>query len=142
MKASNILINQLKTFEGCKLKAYQDSNKVWTIGIGHIRGVKKGQVITMGQAESLCRADLSEMERYVNLLGITLTQGQFDALVDFVYNEGIGRLKSSQLLQDIIHKESKEKITADFMQFTKAGGKVLQGLVTRRQWEVKRFFEV
>jgi lysozyme len=142
MKVSNILINQLKTFEGCKLKAYQDSNKVWTIGIGHTKGVKMGHVITMGQAESLCRADLSEMESYVNHLGLTLTQGQFDALVDFVYNEGIGRLKNSQLLQDIIHKESKEKIEADFMQFTKAGGKVLQGLVTRRQWEAKRFFEV
>ena len=141
MKTSNILINQLKIFEGCKLTAYRDSNRIPTIGIGHTKGVKMGQVITMGQAESLCRADLSEMESYVNHLGITLTQGQFDALVDFVYNEGIGRLKSSQLLQDIIHKESKEKIEADFMQFTKAGGKVLQGLVTRRQWEVKRFFE-
>jgi|WetSurMetagenome_2_1015567.scaffolds.fasta_scaffold66886_2 lysozyme len=141
MKASKKLIDQLKIFEGCKLTAYQDSNRVWTIGIGHTQGVKAGQVITTGQAESLCRADLSEMESYVNHLGITLTQGQSDALVDFVYNEGIGRLKKSQLLQDIIHKESKEKITADFMQFTKAGGKDQRGLVTRRQWEAKRFFE-
>jgi lysozyme len=141
MKVSEKLIDQLKVFEGCKLKAYQDSNKVWTIGIGHTQGVKEGQVITTGQAESLCRVDLAKMEYYVNTLGLTLTQGEFDALVDFVYNEGFGRFKDSNLLQDIIHKESRTKITVDFMQYTKSGGKVQPGLVNRRMWEIKRFFE-
>ena len=141
MRVSETLINQLKVFEGCKLKSYQDSNKVWTIGIGHTRGVKPGQVITMGQAESLCRADLAEMEYQVNHLGLTLSQGEFDALVDFVYNEGIGRLKDSTLLQDIIHREAKNTIILDFLQFNKAGGRVLHGLTIRRQWEANRFFE-
>jgi lysozyme len=141
MRASEILINQLKVFEGCKLKAYRDTNKIPTIGIGHTRGVKMGQVITMSQAESLCRTDIQEMEHYVNVLGLHFTQGQYDALVDFVYNCGIGTLRKSKLLADIRSKADKASIENDFLQFVKSGGKVTPGLVTRRKWEIKRYFE-
>lgn len=141
MRSSDILINQLKVFEGCKLKAYRDTGNVPTIGIGHTLGVKMGQVITMAQAESLCRTDIQEMEHYVNALGINLTQGQYDSLVDFVYNCGIGTLRKSKLLADIRSKADRATIENDFLQYVKSGGKVTSGLVTRRKWEMKRYFE-
>jgi len=140
MRSSDILINQLKVFEGCKLKAYRDTGNIPTVGIGHTAGVKMGQVITMSQAESLCRTDIQEMEHYVNALG-TFTQGQFDALVDFVYNCGIGTLRKSKLLADVRAKAGRAVIESDFYQYVKSGGKVTPGLVTRRKWEMKRYFE-
>ena len=141
MKVSNILIEQLKAFEGCELKAYKCPAWVWTIGVGHTHGVKAGQVITQAQADSLLRADLAYFENEVNKLGAWATQGQFDALVDFAYNLGIGALKSSTLLKVIKQNGTKEEITAQFMRWDKAGGKVLNGLTKRRAWEAKRYFE-
>lgn len=140
MKVSNILIEQLKAFEGCELKAYNCPAGIWTIGVGHTHGVMAGQTITQAQADSLLRADLAYFEGEVTKLG-AWTQGQFDALVDFAYNLGIGALKSSTLLKVIKQNGTKEEITAQFMRWDKAGGKVLNGLTKRRAWEAKRYFE-
>ena len=93
MRASYILISKLKEFEGLRLRAYKDSVGVWTIGYGHTRGVKAGQTITEKQAESLLRGDLLISEKYVNGLGFSFSQGQFDALVDFAYNLGTDSLR-------------------------------------------------
>lgn len=104
MKSSEILIQKIKEFEGLRLKSYKDSAGVWTIGYGHTRGVKSGQVITEKQAESLLRGDLLGSEKYVNGLGLSFSQGQFDALVDFVYNLGTGSLGRSTLLKKYVRK--------------------------------------
>ena len=74
-------LRKLQEFEGCSLTAYQDPAGVWTIGTGHTRGVKPGQVITQAQADQLLRGDLREVEAQVNYLGVCETQGQFAALV-------------------------------------------------------------
>ena len=139
MKSSNILINNIKEFEGCKLTSYQDCAGVWTIGIGHISGVKMGQKKTMSQAESLLKGDLIYAEKYVNTIKEVDTQGKFDALVDFAFNLGIASLQNSTLLRKIKSKASLSDIQYEFKRWNKAGGKVQNGLVKRREWESIRW---
>lgn len=141
MKASNILIEKIKEFEGVRLTAYKDSAGVLTIGVGHTRGVKPGQRITEKQAESLLKGDLAEAERYVNSLKLNLTQGQFDALVDFAYNVGAGDLAGSTLLAKIRAKAPTAEIQEQFKRWVYAKGKKLGGLVKRRAWEAQRWTE-
>ena len=141
MKASDILIEKVKEFEGLRLTSYKDSAGVWTIGYGHTRGVKAGQSITEKQADSLLRGDLLTAENYVNGLKLNLTQGQFDALVDFCYNLGAGNLAGSTLLAKIRAKAPTEEIQAQFKRWVYAKGKKLKGLVRRREWEASRWAE-
>lgn len=124
-----------------RLTSYKDSAGVWTIGYGHTRGVKAGQIITEKQADSLLRSDLLTAENYVNGLKLNLTQGQFDALTDFVYNLGSGSLAGSTLLAKIRAKAPAEEIQAQFRRWVYAGKKKLAGLVKRREWEAKKWAE-
>ena len=141
MKASQLLINKLKEFEGCKLVAYQDAVGVWTIGIGHTTGVKKGQKITLQQAEVLCKGDLLKVETYLNSLKIPFTQGQFDALCDFAFNFGTGALAESTLLKKIRININDKTIPYQFTRwiYQKGSDKPVNGLVTRRNWEAMRW---
>ena len=66
MKSSELLLNKIIDFEGCKLTAYKCPAGVWTIGVGHTKGVKQGQTITEKQAMSLLKGDLLPCETYVN----------------------------------------------------------------------------
>ncbi|MBQ0073608.1 MAG: lysozyme [Prevotella sp.] len=141
MKASDILIDAIKQFEGCRLTAYQDSVGIWTIGYGHTKGVKPGDKISQYIAIDYLKQDLAVFEREVNALGVCKTQGQFDALVDFCYNLGTANLKSSTLLKKIKAKAPRAEIYAQFNKWVYAGGKKLSGLVKRRAWEAKRYFE-
>jgi lysozyme len=145
MKASDKLISKLKEYEGLRLNAYKCPAGVWTIGYGHTSGVNKGDVITASQAEALLREDLVKYENWVNGIaksyGLEFTQGQFDALTDFVYNLGLGALKSSTLLKRICEGAKLEVIQAEFKKWVKAGGRVLPGLERRREWEAQRYAE-
>lgn len=141
MKASDILIEKLKEFEDLELTSYKDDAGVWTIGYGHTRGVKPGQRITEAEAEKLLKEDLEEAERYVNNLKMEFTQGQFDALVDFVYNIGVGDFMSSTLLKKIIAGAPTKDIQAQFRRWVYSKGKKLGGLVKRREWEARRWTE-
>lgn len=141
MKSSEILIQKIKEFEVLRLKSYKDSAGVWTIGYGHTRGVKSGQIITKKQAESLFRGDLLSSEEFVNNLGLSLSQGQFDALVDFAYNLGTGSLSRSTLLKKILTKAPTSEIQDEFKRWVYADGKKLKGLVKRREWEARRWTE-
>ena len=114
---------------------------MWTIGFGHTKGVKMGQTITKAQAETLLRGDLLPCEEYVRGLNLELTQGQFDALVDFCFNLGTGALQRSTLLQKIRTKADERTIRGEFAKWVNAGGVRLQGLVKRRAWEADRYFE-
>jgi lysozyme len=74
---------------GVPLKAYRDSKGYWTIGIGHMDGVKAGDVITAAQAEDLFARDLARFEKAVNdCVKVPLKPNQFDALVSFSHNCG------------------------------------------------------
>lgn len=129
MKTSNRGIELIKSFEGCHLTAYKCPAGVWTIGYGHTTGVKQGQTITQAQADAFLISDLAKYEKYVNATGLELKQNQFDALVSFTYNCGNGNLKA--LIRDRTLKEIGEAI----LLYNKSGGKVLNGLVRRRQAE-------
>lgn len=140
MKSSELLLNKIIDFEGCKLTAYKCPAGVWTIGVGHTKGVKQGQKITEAQAISLLKGDLLPCENYVNNLGVCKTQGQFDALVDFCFNLGTGALGRSTLLRFIRQGKAEQYIRGEFAKWVKSGGKTLAGLVKRRAWEADRYF--
>ncbi len=142
MEASEILIEKLKEFEGFRRDAYRDVTGVLTIGYGHTGSdVREGDRLTTYAAEELLLMDLREHERAVRQLKVAHTQGQFDALVSFVFNVGIGRLNRSALLKVIRNGGSKAQITREFKRWVFAGGQRMPGLVKRREWEAKRFFE-
>lgn len=141
MKSSDILIEKIKDFEGVKLVAYKCPAGIPTIGVGHTKGVKMGQKIQMAQVNSLLRSDLSPIEAFLNKQPAKFTQGQFDALVDFAFNLGIGALSGSSLLKKALLKANDTEIKNEFMKWTHAAGKVLLGLVKRRQWESARWCE-
>ena len=140
MKSSELLLNKIIDFEGCKLTAYKCPAGVWTIGVGHTKGVKQGQTITEAQAMSLLKGDLLPCENYVNNLGVCKTQGQFDAIVDFAFNLGTAALGRSTLLKYIRAKKPEQYIREEFAKWVNSKGMRLKGLVIRRQWEADRFY--
>ena len=140
MKSSELLLNKIIDFEGCKLTAYKCPAGVWTIGVGHTKGVKQGQTITEAQAMSLLKGDLLPCENYVNNLGVCKTQGQFDALVDFCFNLGTAALGRSTLLKYIRAKKPEQYIREEFAKWVNSKGMRLKGLVIRRAWEADRYY--
>ena len=142
MEVSEVLIEKVKEFEGFRRDAYRDEAGVLTIGYGHTgRDVRVGDRLTTYGAEQLLLLDLADAEVAVRRLGVARTQGQFDALVSFVFNIGVKRLNRSTLLKVIREGGSKSQITREFKRWVYAGGKQLPGLVKRREWEARRFFE-
>lgn len=127
--------------EGLRLEAYEDAAGVPTIGYGHTKDVRMGDRISEYWAKELLRDDIDEAERQVKELGVARNEAQLDALVSFVFNLGIGRLKESTLLRVIREGGSKADIKREFKRWVYAGGKRLKGLELRREWESKRFFE-
>ena len=141
---SNMEISQeglalIKKFEGCELKAYRCAANVLTIGYGSTKGVKEGDSITQEDADKLLMHEIKEYEGYVNdLVEVDLEQNQFDALVSWVFNLGPAKLKSSTLLK-VLNAKDYEGVPAQIKRWNKAGGKVLQGLVRRREAEALLF---
>ena len=129
----------LKYFEGCKLTAYQDSVGVWTIGYGHTKGVYDGMTITQDQAEQMLLSELEEYEGYIkDMVTVPLTQNQFDALVVWVYNLGPTNFRNSTLLKEL-NAGNYNAAGQEITRWNKAGGKVLAGLVKRREAEAELF---
>ena len=125
----------IKKFEGCELKAYQCSAGVWTIGYGHTKDVEEGDTISKDQAEEMLVEELHEYENYVNeYVNVALSQNQFDALVSWVYNLGPANLKASTMLK-VLNDGKYEDVPYQMKRWNKAGGKVLDGLVRRREAE-------
>lgn len=132
MKTSQHGIDLIKQFEGCRLNAYLDAVGVPTIGYGHIVGVKMGDKITQAQAEQLLKDDLVKYENGVNSLNrYIFNQNEFDALVSFAYNLGVGNLSKLTANQT----RNKGQIADAMLLYNKAGGKVLSGLTKRRKAE-------
>ena len=137
MRTSSKGVSLIKSFEGCRLKAYKCPAGVWTIGYGHTAGVKEGNTITQAQADEYLRNDLAKYEKAVlNYDSIYhFNQNQFDALVSFTYNCGVGNLKN--LTQS--GKRTITQISAKLPLYNKAGGVVLRGLQRRRTAEKELF---
>jgi len=92
----------LKGREALCLKAYLDVGGVPTIGWGHTRGVKLGDIITLQQAEDFLSEDLHDTELAINrLVFVDISQNQYDALVCLVFNIGISAFSKSTLLRKL-----------------------------------------
>jgi lysozyme len=135
MNTSQQGIELIKKFEGIRYQAYDDGVGVWTIGVGHTKGVVKGDKIDDAKVDEYLREDLESAEYAVNsLVKVELRQTQFDALVSLVFNIGSGAFASSTLLK-MLNKGSLQAAADQFPRWNMAGGKVLRGLVARRAAE-------
>lgn len=136
--------NVIKFFESCSLIAYQCPAKIWTIGWGatkyaNNKKVKAGDKITQKQADKLFDDLLAEFEKGVTkLVKVKLTDNQLGALVSFGYNCGLANLESSTLLKKV-NASDFDGAAQEFGKWTKAAGKVLNGLVVRRKREAELF---
>lgn len=141
MKTSDVGIELIKKYEGCVLKAYKCPSGVWTIGYGHTNGVKSGMQITKAQALDYLKQDLNVFEKAVtDYVKVPLNQNQFDALVSFSFNCGTGALKTSTLLKKL-NSCDYSGAANELLKWNKSNGKVLNGLVKRRQEEKKLFLK-
>jgi lysozyme len=142
MKISPKGLAVIKQFEGLRLTAYKCPAGVLTIGYGSTGAhVKPGMIITEQEAERLLLGDISRFEVGVQeVIKKTLTQGQFDALVSFSFNVGLGALRESTLAAKL---KAGDVVGAanEFARWNKAGGKVLPGLVKRREAERALFVD-
>lgn len=142
-KMGSLGLALLKSFEGKRLNSYDDGVGVWTIGYGttRINGVKvtRGMTISDSQAEEYLKADLNSFEKTVNeAVKVPLNQNQFDALVSLTYNIGSSAFTNSTLLRKLNASDYKGA-SDQFLVWNKGGGKVMRGLVRRREAEKKLF---
>jgi lysozyme len=145
MKVSVSGVNFIKSFEGLELRSYRCQAGVWTIGFGSTTyengtKVKAGEQITKERAEELLAFKLERFAEGVNALGLTLSQPQFDALVSFAFNVGLGALRRSTLLKIIRQNPGAPEIRTEFMKWVRAGGMVSRGLTRRRTAEANMYF--
>jgi GH24 family phage-related lysozyme (muramidase) len=131
----------LTTFEGCKLKAYDDGGGVWTIGYGHTKNVSPGMTITQAQAEQLLHEDLERFESYVeDAVQVEVNEDQFSALVCFCFNvgPGIDGFGGSTLLRKL-NTGDYASATEQFPRWNKVNGEPWLGLTRRRLAEQALF---
>ena len=133
----------IQSFEGYRNKAYKCPAGVWTIGFGSTRvngkPITEGMKCTKAQATEWMKSDLDKFEDAVNdLVDVKITQNQFDAIVSFTNNCGVGSLQKSTLLKKV---NAKDFLGAadEFLKWNKANGVVLKGLTRRRVAERKLF---
>ena len=139
MKTSDKGIEFIKRHEELRLKAYQCPAGVPTIGYGHTKGVRLGQVITEAEAEKLLIQDLRVAEDEINRHLLPLKQHQFDSLTSFVFNVGIGSFGRSTLLKRLKMDVNHPDIASQFNRWVYGGGKILPGLVRRRREEANLY---
>lgn len=138
MKISKKGLELIKSFESCQLTAYKavPTEKYYTIGWGHNGpDVKPGMVISNAQADAYLAVDIARFEKAVNDTGLQLNQNQFDSLTSFVYNCGVKNLKN------LINNRTLPQIADAMLLYNKSGGKVLNGLVRRRNAERALFLD-
>jgi len=135
MNISQEGLSLIKKFEGCKLEAYKCAAGVWTIGYGSTKGVKEEDTLTQKEADNLLLHEMQEYEGYIKqLVKVPLEQNQFDALVSWVFNLGPANLKASTMLK-FLNAGDYHLIPSQIKRWNKAGGKVLEGLIRRREAE-------
>ena len=146
MRLSQNGVDFIKSHEALRLKAYQDSKGVWTIGWGHTKNVHPGDVITREQAEQFIRDDFTWVERTLNadlVIGRDkplVTQNEYDALCSLVFNIG-----SQAYLDSTVRRKIKQgdKMAAAhaFGMWVYSNHKFVQGLANRRADEVRLFLQ-
>lgn len=147
MRISDNGIAFIAEWEGVRLKAYKCSAGVWTIGIGSTR-YEDGSPVQAGDmlpsepaAYALFRNTVGQYEGVVNRLAKKpLNQNQFDALVSLAYNIGVGAYAKSTVAKRVANDPADPSIRNGFLMWTKAGGRVVNGLVRRREAEANLYF--
>jgi lysozyme len=152
MKISARGIQLIKHWEGVRYRPYICSARLHTIGVGHVLYPDQGRlpldqrdayplkaednrVFSGAEVDGILGADLQRFEVGVaKLFPVVLTQGQNDALVSFAFNLGLGGVQRSTLRQKVLRGEI-ETAADEFLKFTRGGGKILPGLVKRRNDE-------
>jgi lysozyme len=136
----------IRKFEGLKLRAYLCPAGVWTIGYGSTffengSKVQEGDKITLDRADRLLFFVVTKFENEVKkIVKSEINENQLGALTSFAFNVGAGNLAKSTLLKKVNANPNDATIRDEFMRWTKAGGKVLNGLVTRRKAEADLYF--
>lgn len=134
-----IAMDFIKSWEGERLEAYQCSAGVWTIGVGHTKDVKPNDRITEGISKILFEQDLLAFKcEMLPLVKVEVTQGQFVALLSFVFNLGITPFKTSTLLKKL-NQCDYVGASNEFLRWKYANGKVVKGLLNRRKAEKALF---
>ena len=152
MKVSDKCISMIRHHGGVRFRAYRCPAKLWTIGVGHVLYPNQGRLpldqrqdfqlqaqddrtFSAEEVDAILRSDLARFERGVVIqCPVSLTQSQFDALVSFSFNCGLGTLQRSTLRQKLLRGET-EDAAQELLKYVIGGGRVLPGLVKRRQDE-------
>ena len=142
MKTSDKGMALIREHEGYRDTAYLCPGGVWTIGYGHTSGVREGQRCTPMDAGRWLKEDIAAAEREVSFQtqGVPLRQCQYDALVSFVYNIGAGNFRKSTLLKKVRANPDSPSLREEFEKWIYGGGRVLPGLVARREAEADLYF--
>ena len=149
MKVSQRAIILIKHHEGVRNKPYRCPAGLWTVGVGHLIGDGKSlpadwnRTFTNEEIDALLKRDLSRFELGVckMLPSVQLKQCEFDALVSFSFNLGLGTFQRSTIRQALLRGD-KEAAMESLVKYCKAGGKVLKGLQNRRLDEKRLFIGV
>ncbi|MCW1968869.1 MAG: lysozyme [Anaerolineae bacterium] len=130
----------IQKFAGLRLTAYQDQGGVWIIGYKHTGpDVIEGLTITQKEAEQLLINDLTRFNNGVNaLVTVKINQNQFDALVSFAYQLGLGSLQQSTLIR-LLNAGNFQAAADQFPRWDRAGGKEVAGLLAQRNAERELF---
>ena len=149
MNISDKCLHMIRHHEGVRFKPYQCPAKLWTIGVGHVLYPNQGKMpidqrggfplaqednraFSKEEVNAILRADLARFEKGVaTYCPVPLTQGQFDSLVSFSFNVGLGTLQRSTLRQKVLRGDM-EGASEELLKYCMAGGKVLKGLQKRR----------
>ena len=152
MNLSDKALKMIKHHEGVRQKPYRCPAKLWTVGVGHVLYPEQGKMkieerdgfalkdvdnrtFSMEEVNAILKSDLARFERGVVLFcPVLLTRGQFDALVSFSFNVGLGTLQRSTLRQKVLRGDM-EGASEELLKYCKAGGKILKGLENRRKDE-------
>jgi lysozyme len=163
MKVSKELLKMLAHHEGVRYKPYLCPGKLWTIGVGHVMYQDQAKIPSTpegmirrkawplkpednrtwsrDEVDSILAKDVAKFERgVIRFIPIKLSQNEFDALVSFSFNLGLGTLQRSTLRQALLRGD-KNAAMQSLRKYNKAGGKVLRGLDNRRKDEEALFME-
>ena len=151
MNISDKCLHMIRHHEGVRQNPYKCPAKLWTVGVGHVMFPEQGKLkiddrdafqppaeamrkYSMEEVDAILAGDLARFERGVTQYCGELTQSKFEALVSFAFNLGLGTLQRSTLRQKVLRGEI-EEAADEFLKFTRGGGKILPGLVKRRNDE-------
>uniref|UniRef100_A0A6C0JTK5 Glycoside hydrolase n=1 Tax=viral metagenome TaxID=1070528 RepID=A0A6C0JTK5_9ZZZZ len=154
MRISERGLKLLSDWEGLRNEVYLDVAKFPTIGIGHLLTkdeLSSNKILIDGinvdysfgltniQIERLLVKDLMKIEEKINkLITVDISQNQYDAIVIFVFNIGIGAFERSTFLK-LLNNKKFDQLPNQFRRWNKSGGQIISGLIHRRENEIKLF---